>query len=510
MGAKAQQQGVWPQREGTSRNPKMHAHEESDTLVVPKKSANSRVTPEESMEGRGVTRGKPAPRNAPGTQRPIQRAHVTERVGQRAKEEKGVRFNNLFGHLRVPLLTEAYWSLRRRAAPGLDGETWARYGEQLEARLEQLEERLHRGNYHPQPVRRVFIPKPDGRVRPLGIPALEDKVVQQAVRMLLDPLYENSEFVGFSYGFRPGRSPHAALDALWVAVHKRVSWVLDADIQSFFDTIDHGWMQRFLEHRIADRRLVRLIMRWLRAGVMEDGVVHVTGEGTPQGGIISPLLANIYLHYVLDQWAHQWRRRHARGDVFIVRYADDFVMCFQWEQDARAMKAALAQRLAKFRLSLHPEKTRVIRFGRFARKNCVRDGRRRPETFDFLGFTHISGEDPNGDFRLIRRTSAKKRRAKLASLREEVRRRKHEPADQQHRWLSSVLRGHYGYYGVPGNTAALRVFRARVRAAWHRALQSRSQRARWTAARRDAFEACFPLPPPRLTHPHPYQRFVRP
>jgi group II intron reverse transcriptase/maturase len=461
------------------------------------------------MEGRGATYGKPAPRNAPPAQDGQGALTFLERVGQRARERKEERFNNLLSHIKVPLLKEAYQRLRKDAASGVDGVTWSEYGENLDARLLDLQDRVHRGSYHPQPVRRVHIPKGDGRTRPLGIPSLEDKVVQQAARMVLEPIYERM-FLGFSYGFRPGRSQHGALDALAVAISRKVDWVLDADIRAFFDTIDHAWMQKFIEHKIADRRMVRLLMKWLHAGVMEDGTLHEVREGTPQGGIISPLLANIYLHYVLDLWVSSWRKKHARGEVYIVRYCDDFVMGFQREQDARAMHKALAERLAAFGLALHSDKTRVIRFGRFAHRDSGLDGRTRPATFDFLGFTHIVALGSNGQTRLVRRTSRKKRMAKLASLRRQMRERRHDPPGEQHAWLSSVLHGHYRYYGVPRNFAALASFHMQVRMSWHRSLQRRSQRAGWTREKREAFEARFPLPPPRITHPPPEARFSGP
>jgi RNA-directed DNA polymerase len=495
-------------REGRSQNPQQSS-EESDALVVPtcEKSAKPWVTPGESMEGRGAARGKFAPRNALPAQDGKCALTALERIGQKAQQNKGEQFHNLLSHIKVPLLKEAFTRLRKDAASGVDGVTWSEYGEQLDARLLDLQDRVHRGSYHPQPVRRVHIPKGDGRTRPLGIPSLEDKLVQQAARMLLEPIYER-EFLGFSYGFRPGRSPHRALDALAVAIGKKVDWVLDADIRAFFDTIDHAWMQKFIEHKIADRRMVRLLMKWLHAGVMEDGKLHDVREGTPQGGIISPLLANIYLHYVLDLWASSWRKKHARGEVYIVRYADDFVMGFQREQDARAMHEALASRLAKFGLQLHPDKTRVLRFGRFALRDSHLDGRTRPATFDFLGLTHIVAAGPGGVSRLVRRTSRKKRTAKLAALRQQLRKRRHEPPREQYAWLSSVLRGHDNYYGVPGNYAALRSFHFQVRNAWHRQLQRRSQRAHWTRERREAFEQRFPLPTPRIVHPPPLQRFT--
>jgi group II intron reverse transcriptase/maturase len=429
-----------------------------------------------------------------------------QRVGERAKEKKQEQLGNLLSHIKVPLLREAYQGLKKRAAAGVDGETWAQYGEDLDARLTDLQDRVHRGSYHPQPVRRVHIPKTDGRTRPLGIPALEDKVLQQAVRMLLEPIYE-SEFLGFSYGLRPQRSQHKALDALYVALSRKADWVLDVDIRSFFDTIDHGWLRRFIEHRIGDTRLVRLLLKWLKAGVMEEGKLHAVEAGTPQGGVISPLLANVYLHYALDQWVHQWRKQKARGEVRIVRYADDAVMCFQYEQDARALRTALAERLAKFSLELHPDKTRLIRFGRFAQRDgFAMDGRARPETFDFLGFTHICAWSPGGKFRIVRRTSRKKRTAKLAALKEEIERRKHHRVVEQYEWLNSVLRGHYAYYGVPGNFSALASFRRCVRSHWHRALQRRSQRAPWRRAKHDAFDVRFPLERARVTQLHPLAR----
>jgi RNA-directed DNA polymerase len=490
-------------RKGNSYNPQQSC-EESDASVVPtcKKSAKTRVTPVESMEERDAANGKPAPRNALSAQDEASALTYLGRVGQRAKERKEERFNNLLSHIRVPLLKEAYQRLRKDAASGVDGVTWSEYGENLDVRLLDLQDRVHRGSYHPQPVRRVHIPKGDGRMRPLGIPALEDKIVQQAARMLLEPIYER-EFLGFSYGFRPGRSAHQALDALAVAIGRKVDWVLDADIRAFFDTIDHGWMQKFVEHKIADKRLVRLLMKWLRAGVMEDGELREVHEGTPQGGIISPLLANIYLHYVLDLWVSSWRKKHARGEVYVVRYADDFVMGFQREQDALALRKALAERLTKFGLELHPDKTRVIRFGRFAHRDCRLDGRTRPETFDFLGFTHIIALGSQGQMRLIRRTSRKRRNAKLTQLRRQMRERRHDPPREQHTWLSSVLRGHYGYYGVPCNYPALSSFYRRVTYHWHCSLQRRSQRATWTRETQRAFEARFALPLPRITHSPP-------
>jgi RNA-directed DNA polymerase len=502
--------GSRQRREGTCRNPP-HASEESGARVVPtcKKSTNSRVTPEESMEGRRAANGKPASRNALRAQDRAGAPTAVERVGQRAKERTETRFNNLLSHIKVQLLEEAYQSLAKRAAPGVDGVTWRKYGHNLHERLRDLQDRVQRGSYHPKPVRRVHIPKSDGRTRPLGIPAVEDKIVQQAARMILEPIFER-EFLGFSYGFRPGRSQHGALDAFAVAVSRKVSWVLDADIRSFYDTIDHGWMQKFIEHRIADRRMVRLLMKWLHAGVMENGEVRAVTEGAPQGGGISPLLSNIFLHYAFDLWVQQWRKRNASGEMYVVRYADDIVMGFQKERDAREMRTAMAERLAGFGLQLHPEKTRIIRFGRFARKDCERDGHSRPQTFDFLGFTHIATGSRLGRFMLMRRTSRKKRAAKLAMLREQMRQRRHEHPAKQHRWLCSVVRGHYNYYGVPTNHRALVTFHRAVQQCWYRQLQRRDQRSHWSVNKYKHFDTRYPLPTPRVVHPWPDQRFSAP
>ena len=484
------------------------ASQESDAEIVPKKPAKTWVTLVESVEGSAAAKGKSTGETAHSTQSEETALGFLSRIGQRAKKEPKEQFTNLLSHIKTPLLREAFRRLHQQAAPGVDGVRWAEYGERLDERLLDLEGRIQRGGYHPQPVRRAHIPKGDGRMRPLGIPAIEDKVVQEAVRMMLEPIYE-AEFLSFSYGFRLGRSQHDALDALATAiVRHKVNWVLDADIRSFFDTIDHEWMQRFLEHRIGDRRMVRLLMKMVRAGVMEDGELREVERGTPQGGNISPLLSNVYLHYVLDLWAQAWRRKQARGEMYVVRYADDFVMGFQYETDAQAMRAALAERLAQFGLELHSEKTRVLEFGRFAREGRERRGLPRPETFEFLGFTHIAGMSRQGRFQLRRRTSRKKRRAKLARLREEIWRRRHAPVVEQYKWLSSVIRGHNRYYGVPTNSGALRSFRREVEWSWHHALQHRGQRARWSTARYQRHCRNFPLPRSQIFHPWPEQRFA--
>jgi group II intron reverse transcriptase/maturase len=496
-------------REGEGQEPGRRAMEESDALVVPKKSAKTRVTPVESMEGRGAAKEKLASGNARRIQGRESAPTQARRAGSGNKPRaKGGKYTNLFCHLKVAQLREAYFRLRQDASPGADRVTWAEYGQGLEARLRDLQDRLHRGSYHPRPVRRVMIPKPGGKERPLGIPSLEDKVVQQAVRAILEPIYER-EFLGFSYGFRPGKSAHDALDALAATMVKgRVNWVLDADIRSFFDTIDHAWMKKFVEHRIGDKRLVRLLMKWLKAGVMVEGLREETVRGTPQGGIISPLLANIYLHYVLDLWVHAWRRRDARQEVYVVRYADDFVMGFEDGRDARSMLAALRRRLREFGLELHEDKTRVLRFGRYARERSAVRGEK-PGTFDFLGFTHICGVDrKNGWFQLRRHTSKKKRQSTLRKLSDELRRRRHEPPEETCKWLGRVLRGFDQYFGVPSNETILERMRRHIQQAWVRQLQRRSQRARWTVPQLRRFNKRFPLPKVAIVHPWPDVRFA--
>lgn len=475
--------------------------------MVPGKPTKTRVTPVEPVEGRAEAKGKSTARNTSPTQSGTDVLTRLQWIGRRAKERPQEQLTNLLSHIKVPLLREAFQRLRKDAATGIDKVTWAEYSERLDERLADLEGRVHRGSYHPQPVRRVHIPKGDGRTRPLGVPALEDKLVQQAARMVLEPIYE-AMFVGFSYGFRPGRSAHDALDALATAIGRKVNWVLDADIQSFFDTIDHGWMQQFLEHRIGDSRMVRLVMKWVRAGVMEDGKLSDVEAGTPQGGVISPLLANIYLHYAFDLWVQKWRKTEAHGEVYVVRYADDVVMGFEVDEDARAMRTALAERLVRFGLALHPDKTRVLEFGRYARERRERRGLPKPETFDFLGFTHIAGTSRRGTFQLQRRTSRRRRRAKLASLKQEIDRRRHAPVAEQHRWLCSVLRGHYQYFAVPTNYRALSSFWHELGWTWHRSLQLRSQRGRWSYVHWGHFERRFPLPEPQILHPWPTERFA--
>ena len=479
----------------------------SDDLVVPAKLPNEPAgAGVEVVEGRGSVE-----RNAVGETRPGHRVGVCvsselDRVRRVARRDRQVRFTALLHHVSVDRLRAAFWALEPKAAPGVDGVTWWDYGEDLEGNLRGLHDRVHRGAYRARPTRRVFIPKPDGRQRPLGVAALEDKIVQRAVVEVLNAVYE-CDFLGFSYGFRPGRSQHHALDALATGIYrKKVNWVLDADIRDFFSTLDQAWLGRFLEHRIADRRVLRLIQKWLRAGVIEDGEWSETEEGTAQGASVSPLLANVYLHYVFDLWADQWRRRHARGDVILVRFADDFLAGFQHREDAERFLADLRDRFAQFGLELAGEKTRLIEFGRFAAQDRRRRGDPKPHTFTFLGFTHICATTRSGRFKLKRVTSKEKMRAKLKSVKAELMRRRHLPIPEQGRWLASVLRGHYNYYAVPDNSAALRGFRERIIRHWRRALSRRSQKDRMTLEQTRRHARRW-LPTPRIQHPWPEDRF---
>ncbi len=399
--------------------------------------------------------------------------------------------------------------MKRQAVPGIDGVTWAQYAEDFERRINDLHERIHRGTYRAQPSKRAWIPKPDGKQRPLGIAALEDKIVQQAVKTVLECIYEE-DFLGFSYGFRPGRGCHQALDALSVGIQRRkVNWILDADIRGFFDNIDHSWLLKFLEHRIADPRLLRLVKKWLRAGVSEDGEWSPTTVGTPQGAVISPLLANVFLHYVLDLWVESWRKRHAKGEVIIVRYADDFVIGFREESDAKHCLAALRERFTKFGLELHPEKTRLIEFGRYAAERRSKRGDGPPETFDFLGFTHISGTTRKGDFTIRRISSMKKLRTKLRELKDKLRRKMHQDVTQVGSWVLSVFRGWCNYHAIPGNSERLQQFRTAFQDLWLRALRRRSQRGRRMTWPKFKSLIARWLPTPRILHPYPDVRFDR-
>ena len=487
----------------------MDGRGKSDSPVVPGKLPNKVGRPAaEAVEGRGLAKGNSLGQNAFRTQSRGGASSALERVRQAARGDRRQRFTALLHHVYdVPRLRSAYFALKRDASAGVDGETWRSYGQQLEENLPGLSERLRRGAYRAKPVRRVYIAKSDGRLRPLGVPALEDKLVQRAVVEVLNAIYE-TDFVGFSYGFRPGRSPHRALDALTVGILRRkVDWVLDADIRGFFDALDHGWLVKFIEHRVADRRVVRLIRKWLGAGVLEDGKRMRSKEGTVQGGSISPLLANIYLHYAFDLWADQWRRRHARGDVIIVRYADDIVVGFEDRATAEQFLSELRERFAKFNLELNADKTRLIEFGRSAARNRRRRGEGKPETFDFLGFTHICGETKKGRFQVKRRTIRKRLRGKLKEVKADLLKRLHRPVPETGKWLRDVVVGHGQYYGVPGNSESLNAFREEVTRHWKRSLERRSQKGRLTWLRMRRLVRKW-LPRIRICHPYPEERLV--
>ena len=432
-----------------------------------------------------------------------------ERIRQAACRDKRLRFTTLWHHVyNSEHLRKSYFNLKRNAAPGVDGETWRHYGENLEENLQELADRVKRGAYRAKPVRRSFIPKPDGRQRPLGVTTLEDKVVQRATVEVMNAIYE-TDFLGFSYGFRPGRSPHDALNALYAGIMTRkVNWVLDADIRGYFDSISHEWLGKFIEHRIADKRVLRHIRKWLNAGVLEDGRRTYSEEGVPQGGSVSPLLANVYLHYVFDLWVEQWRRRQTAGDVIVVRFCDDFVVGFQYEDDAEKFREALIKRFHEFNLELNADKTRLIEFGRFAAQNRKRQGKGKPETFDFLGFTHVCGKTSEGKFTVLRHTIGKRVRVKLMELKEELRRRLHWPVPVVGAWLRVVLLGHYNYYGVPGNTRKLGAFRYHVSCLWYKMLRRRSQRHRINWERMNRLIGNW-FPQPRIHHPYPdFSRYV--
>jgi group II intron reverse transcriptase/maturase len=486
----------------------MHVFEESDSGTVPMNHSNNDDKPSaESEEGRPLIEENTHQLHTFPTQSGADVSQRVTSVRQAARRDKKMRFTALLHHLTVDRLRECFYALKRKAAPGIDGVTWKEYEPGLQERLVELHGRVHRGAYRAQPSRRVYIEKADGRQRPLGIAALEDKIVQQAVVTILNQIYEE-DFLGCSYGFRPGRSQHQALDALSYALrYKKVNYVLDADIRGFFDNLDKSWLLKFVEHRVADPRILRLIQKWLKAGVMEEGTWSEIKTGTPQGSVISPMLANIYLHYGFDLWVQQWRKQSAHGDVIVVRYADDIVLGFQYQAEADRFLTDLGERLRKFGLDLHPEKTRRIEFGRFAEQNRARKGEGKPETFDFLGFTHISGKDRHGRFIVRRRTIRKRMRAKLRQVKQQLHERMHDPVPRIGEWLRAVVQGHFNYYAVPGNVDSLSVFRDRVLAVWWRTLCRRSQK-RWLTWERMLALAKRWLPQPRVLHPYPEQRFA--
>src|SRR5215217_5970826 len=486
----------------------MHGQEKSDPVIVARKPANKAGQPAaEPVERRAGAEGNA---DQPSTRRAQDRVSLSQalgRVRRAARQRKKERFTALLHHLSLDLLRVAFFALKRDAASGVDGLTWRAYEAELEPKLADLHARVHRGAYRALPSRRRYIPKPDGRQRPLAIAALEDKIVQKATVAVLNTIYEE-DFLGFSYGFRPGRGQHDALDALVVGITgTRVNHILDCDIRSFFDAVSQEWLVRFLEHRIADPRIIRLIRKWLRAGVLEGGIVTISDSGTGQGSVISPTLANVYLHYVFDLWAERWRRREATGDMIIVRYADDLVLGFEHEADARRFWGAMRMQFEEFALSLHPDKTRLIEFGRLAAARRARRGLGKPETFAFLGFTFICGKSRQGKFLLCRKTRRDRMRAKLREIKEELRRRMHQPIPEQGRWLRQVVTGYYNYHAVPTNSRALEAFHYHVIDLWRRTLRRRSQKdgSTWERIARIANDW---LPKPRILHPWPQQRFA--
>jgi group II intron reverse transcriptase/maturase len=472
-------------------------------MKLPNKEAKALA---EAAEGRARTKENDVQHHTYPTQSGIRVSQGLGGVRRTAQARKQEQFTALLHHLTVDLLRESYYALKRGAAPGVDGVSWQEYEHNLEEQLVSLHQRVHRGTYRAQPSRRVYIPKADGRQRPLGIASLEDKIVQQAVVRILNQIYE-VDFRGFSYGFRPGRSPHQALDALHVGItRKRVNWILDADIRGFFDHMSHEWTMKFMAHRVADNRILRLIQKWLKAGVSEDGEWSETKAGTPQGAVISPLLANVYLHYVFDLWIEVWRQKVASGEVVVVRYADDLVVGFQHRNDAERFLKEFRERLASFALELHPEKTRLIEFGRYAQLSRHRRGEGKAETFTFLGFTHYCATNSKGYFIVGRKTQPKRMQAALLKIKAVLRARMHERVNVVGQWLKRVVEGYYRYHAVPGNTVTLGLFRHRLCNLWRAMLGRRSQRSRPSWKRfRPTFERWIPRP--RVLHPYPDVRF---
>src|SRR5712691_7514083 len=495
-------------REGEEPKQMMHGREKSDPAIGATKPSNNAGQPAaERVERRAGTEGNAGQQS---TRRAQDRESVSQalgRVRQAAKQRRKERFTALFHHLNPAMLRTAFFALKREAAAGVDGMTWQDYEADLDRKIEDLWDRVHRGAYRAQPSRRRYIPKPDGRQRPLAVAALEDKIVQRATTALLNAIYEE-EFLGFSYGFRPGRGQHDALDALHVGIDSRkVNYILDADIAGFFDAVSQDWLVRFVEHRVGDPRIIRLIRKWLKAGVLEDGVVTTSERGTGQGSVISPLLANIYLHYVFDLWAARWRQREATGDMVIVRYADDMVVGFEHEADDRRFLDMMRERLAEFALTLHPEKTRLITFGRFAAAQRAKLGLGKPETFDFLGFTYICGRTRQGRFQIRRKSRRDRRSAKLREIKDELRRRILQPIPEQGRWLKMVITGYYAYHAVPTNSRSLGAFRDHAIRLWGRTLRRRSQKHALTWERMGKVADDW-LPQPRILHPWPSIRFA--
>lgn len=490
--------------------PGMNDSRKSDNNIVPEKPANNGVcTSAEQVEGRALTEGNTMNTAAVRTQGRGAASIGLDGVRRKAQQDKEARFNNLFHHIAPKLLIESFYDLKKNAAAGVDKVTWHQYKEGLTERIADLNERLHVGSYRAQPVRRSYISKADGRKRALGVTALEDKIVQQAAATILNQIYE-TDFMGFSYGFREKRSQHKALDALYVGISScKINYILDSDISGFFDQINHEWLLKFVEHRVADRRMLRLIRKWLKVGVVEEGKRSPQEIGTPQGSVISPVLANVYLHYAQDLWANQWRNRHAVGDVIIVRYADDTVVGFQYKSDAERFLKALIERMAKFGLELHPTKTRLIEFGRFAVANRRKKGEGKPETFDFLGFTHSCSKTRNGKFTIRRKTIKKRFVKKCKEVKQELKERMHDDVKETGKWLNSVIRGFQNYYAVPGNMDLVRSFYDQTTRAWLHTLRRRSHKGQKYTWKRFEKLIRWLIPRVRIVHPYPSQRFQR-
>lgn len=482
---------------------------ESDSPIVSEKPSNKTGDNKpvaEEVEKRGLAERNPSKRNGTQAQDWIILPNELDRIRYAAQRNRKEQFISLWHHVHdINRLRRSFHKLKRDSAAGIDGSTWKEYGKNLEDNLKKLSERLRKGAYRARAVKRTYIPKGDGRQRPIGIPVLEDKIVQRAMVEVLNAIYE-VDFLGFSYGFRLGRNQHNALDAVVEAIEgRKVNWVLDLDIRGFFDAIDHEWLLKFVEHRIKDKRVIRHIRKWLNAGVMEDGQWYKTDEGTPQGGSISPLLANIYLHYVFDLWANSWRNRKASGDVIMVRFADDMVLGFQYKHEAMRFLEELKSRFRKFNLEVNTEKTSLLEFGRYAVERRKERGKGKPDTFDFLGFTHICSKSRRGKFTVLRKTSAKKLRNKLAELKKTMRERLHWCIPDLGKWLKSVITGHCRYYGVPWNGKSLTRFRAEISRMWCRSLRRRSQKHRITWKRMSRIAKKW-LPIPFICHPYPLER----
>src|SRR6516164_918873 len=450
----------------------MHGRGKSDSAIVAGKPTNKAGQPAaEPVERRAEAKGNASQQSTRRAQDRESVSQALKRIRQVARQRKKERFTSLFHHISAELLRLAFFALKRDAAPGVDGLTWQDYEADLDRKIEDLHARVHRGAYRALPARRQYIPKADGQQRPLAVAALEDKIIQKAVCAVLNVIYEE-DFLGFSYGFRPKRSQHDALDALTVGIYgTKVNYIFDADLRSFFDSVSQQWLVRFLKHRINDSRMLRLIQKWLKAGVLEDGVLTVSERGTGQGSVISPLLANVYLHYVFDLWA------------------------------------AMRDRLQEFSLSLHPEKARLIEFGRFAADRRAQRGLGKPETFNFLGFTFVCGTSRRGQFLIKRKTRRDRMRAKLREVKEGMRWRRHHSIPEQGNWLRLVVTGFFAYHAVPTNIWALGTFRFWIIDLWRRSLRRRSQKDRMTWQRITKLVDDF-LPRARIRHPWPEERFA--